>query len=301
MEAAYAALAVADRDPHAPSASPVLIDALAQQNNVLPARAAEVVAGHRLTHLTDDVAAAFGRFIRREFADKGCQALVPLSAALAAVGCRDAVLLRAGLAFRQPERPPEPPRDSAAGVRANCAQALALLNPPGVTADLADLLADAVPACRAGAARALGVSGMAAGVPVLRLRVRLGDDADVLLEAMASLLALDAPANLPLVRQVLLGEAEPAQEAAALALAEHRRPEALGLLRDWFEACTTPRQVNVCFTAMASMRTDQAVEFLLSQITHAPKAVSAAAEAALRPQLADPALAARVEEARRRR
>jgi HEAT repeat protein len=132
---------------------------------------------------------------------------------------------------------------------------------------LTDLLLDSDDTARAGAARALGGTGSASAVPLLRYKVRTGDRRDeVIGECFASLLTLSFDESLPFVAQYLNDSLSTLQETAVFALAETRRPEALAVLKDyWPQAPADVRELLP--VAVAMFRLPAANEFLIGLIT----------------------------------
>jgi hypothetical protein len=148
---------------------------------------------------------------------------------------------------------------------------LVRINYPDVMLELADLLADAESEARIGAARAIAYSENPFGVALLRLRVKVGDTPTMLGECIAALLQLAPQGNLPLAAELLMAgrretdlrEAIETAEVVALVLGESRLPEAFPLLRDWWRQTTHPELRQVGLLAIASLRQDDALAFLL--------------------------------------
>lgn len=92
-----------------------------------------------------------------------------------------------------------------------------------------------------------------------------------------------------------------ADEAAALALGESRLPAAFEALRDWSrEVAGTPRE-RVAFLALASLRREEAIDYLLEVVRGGALRSAARAVEALGLYRGDGALRARVEDAARSR
>jgi hypothetical protein len=160
----------------------------------------------------------------------------------------------------------------------------------------ADLLADREPAARAGAARALAELALPdAALPLLRLRIRVGEpDPRVLGEYLSALMRLAPMDSLELVA-AHLDSADPAQvEAAAFALAEHRSAETLQVLVRWLERQVIAELRRLGFLAVALLRTDAAVDYLLEQLAQADDSRAFAALAALELHREDAACVERV-------
>jgi HEAT repeat protein len=169
--------------------------------------------------------------------------------------------------------------DTAPGLRAICALGLVRLNYSEVMSELADLLADPESEARIGAARAIAYSENLQGVPLLRLKVQLGDDAPVLSECFAALLRLAPLSSLPLVERFLHASPQ-VGEMAALALGESRLPAALPLLKQWWQQGRDPELRQTGLLAIAMLRQPEAIEFLLGLISQPnPQDAEAAAVA----------------------
>ena len=143
---------------------------------------------------------------------------------------------------------------------------LVRLNHLDVMVRLADLLADPEPPARMAAARAVAYSGRRAeGVPLLRLRALAGDsEPQVVGECLAALLALDPESSLSLVTGFLDHSDAALREAAAMALGESRVQGALVALRQWWERTPDRTRARTALLAIAMLRSDDAMDFLLS-------------------------------------
>jgi hypothetical protein len=153
------------------------------------------------------------------------------------------------------------------------------------------------------AARAIGNHGRAEGVPLLRHKVRAGDEEPrVLTECLLSLLHLDTSGSLPFVVGLLerSSVAGPLQgdlsECAAVALGESRLEEAFPLLRDWLPDAVARGLGPTAVRALATLRRDEAIDHLLSLVREAEPPVAREAAAALANQ-GDESLRARVRDA----
>ena len=92
----------------------------------------------------------------------------------------------------------------------------------------ADLLADPCKAARIGAARAISGLGSWEGVPLLRLKLRLGDeDAEVIGECCSALLEIAPEDGLDLVTHLLSSKDSDVRLQAAVSLGESRNRQAL--------------------------------------------------------------------------
>lgn len=261
-----------------------------------------VAAAADLVHESDPelaalLAPAFARFlVEPAQSDKGCAAKTAIARALERLDTPDDSVFRRGIVHVQPEPVFGGRQDTAVELRSVCAMGLARLLPRGAVSLLADLLADPERGARAAAARALGCSGQEAAVPLLRFKVRCGDaDPLVLSECLTSLLQLEGTAALPFVQALLDPTDELRADAAALALGQSRRKEAIPLLRDYAEL--PPRiKRRTALVALAMLREPAATEYLLSIVHEGEPRQAVQAVEALAAHRYDAALHRRVAE-----
>jgi hypothetical protein len=129
------------------------------------------------------------------------------------------------------------------------------------------LLADLETAARAGAARAISETGQFAGVLLLRYKALIGDkDEEVTAECFAGLLRLAPAESLEFVASFLNSQAEEIAEQAALALGESHVAAAFPLLKQAWEQTAQATLRRTLLLAMAMLRQDEAVEFLLTRL-----------------------------------
>ncbi len=154
--------------------------------------------------------------------------------------------------------------DTAAHLRGSCAMGLVRMNYPSVLTELADLLADPESPARIAAARAIAYHGSAQGIPLLRLRALVGDEPQVIAEYMSALLTLDETHSGQLANQFLHDPNPHTQELVALTLGESHHPEALRMLTYWWSHTADPDLRRTGLLAIATLKTDDAIQFLLS-------------------------------------
>ena len=232
------------------------------------AGAAKAIRHEGGSALARDLVAAFDRFmIDPEESDKQCRAKIEIVDALNRIEYAEPDVFLRGSTHRQDARFGQPGQDAAGTLRAYCAFGLVRIGHPGVVLLLADLLLDSDDAARAGAARALGGTGSASAVPLLRYKVQTGDRRDeVIGECFASLLTLSFDESSPFVAQYLNDSLSTLQETAVFALAEMCRPEVLAVLKDyWPQAPADVRELLP--VAVAMFRLPAANEFLIGMIT----------------------------------
>ena len=161
---------------------------------------------------------------------------------------------------------------------------------------LVDLLADEEAATRVRAAQALGMWPGAA--PVLRLKAHLGDEeAQVTGEVFAALLRHDARVQLAFVAGFLDHEDTRLVEAAALALGESRQPQALPPLTAAFGRLARDPVHTSLLMAIALLRQEESLAWLLAQIPAARPAAAREILEALRLYRGDEKAMARIAQA----
>lgn len=230
--------------------------------------------------------------------DPGCMAVLAIAKALAAMDQSAARVYFVGIRHVQMEGSFGSPVDAAAELRGVCAQGLARMLHPGALQECVTLLADREPAARAGAVRAIADSGSSEGVLLLRLKALLGDrDAQVTAECFAALLRLAPAPSLEFVAGFLHGASDEVAEAAAFALGESHVAAAFPLLRKAWDEIVFPERRRTLLLAMAMLRLDEAVEFLLARMSEESERSAADALAALGMYARDETIRARVEAA----
>ncbi len=242
--------------------------ALGLKNSFIVARAAVLVGEFELRELSDAMVSAFNRLINTGYeADKGCRAKTAVVDALQNVNAgEDRVFLR-GVSHVQMEPVYGGRVDTAGGLRNASAIGLVRMNHPHSLLVLADLLADPIPSVRTDAARTLAFRGAADGVPLLRMRVRVGDeDPNVLTECLFAMLQLDAGPSLEFVDKVFNGPDPALAESAVLALGQSRLPEGFDKLTHWLNQSKDRDQRKTLLLAMAMLRQDTVTAYLVAKI-----------------------------------
>jgi HEAT repeat protein len=240
---------------------------LAGKSSHVAAKAAQIAGESEIIELGADLVQAFDRLmVQAAKSDPTCAGKTAIAEALYRIGTdSEAVFLR-GIRHVQREPVWGGSVDTAGGLRGTCALGLVRLNYHDALSEIAELLADPEMRVRADAARALGYSENPQAAPLLRLRVLVGDEPEVLSECFAALIAVGCEAGLPFVGRFLDAADEVRQETAALALGGSRRIEALPLLRDWWQRSTPPHLRRTGLLAMAMLKHDAAVDFVLSVV-----------------------------------
>jgi hypothetical protein len=134
---------------------------------------------------------------------------------------------------------------------------------------------------RVSASRAIAVYGRDGGVPLLHLKALAGDpEPRVVSESLLALLRLDPDHALPFVAS-FFDRGDAAAEAAALALGESRRADALPVLLGFLHRAARRGLARVTLLAIAALRRDEAVDALLSLARDEPGPLAREALSAL--------------------
>jgi HEAT repeat protein len=117
-------------------------------------------------------------------------------------------------------------------------------------------------------------------------------------ECFAGLLRVEPAKSLAFVAAFLVGEQEAVAEAAALALGDARLESAFAVLRGAFERPQSRALRRTLLLAIALLRREPAIDFLLELVQTGDSQTSADAVAALAMYDQDPKLQERLEHAR---
>ena len=271
----HALRAVLCDDPTSDEALDHLHHALSLKTNHLVAAGAKLVGEFEIITLETNLVQAFERFmVNAEKTDKGCTAKTAIAEALYRLDARQEALFLCGIHHVQLEPTYGGKEDTAAPLRGICALALVRLRYPHVMVELAHLLADAEPDARIAAARAI-VSAQQedAGAPLLHLKILSGDEnAQVRYECFLALLQLAPTSSPDFVADFLYDDDPTTCEAAALALGESRLAAALDPLKATWEKTFDPDLRRTLLLAIAMLRHEAAIDFLVSLVTEASPA-----------------------------
>jgi hypothetical protein len=270
---------------------------LRHKSNHAIAAAAAAAEHLEAAALAPDLVLAFEKLMRDPAKlDQGCKATSAIVQALIQLEDPAARVYFAGVRHVQKEGSFGPPVDVAAPLRGLCARGLARMGHPDALLECVTLLADSEIAARTGAVRAIADSGRPDGILLLRLKTLLGDkEIDVTGECFGALLSLDPAGSVEFVARFLNSRTEGIGEQAALALGESRLPAAFEVLREAWERGGVAEQRRTLLVAIAMLRIDEALEFLLSRLADESGPVAADALAGLAFYARDEAVLARVQ------
>ncbi len=267
-------------DPATIAARAALAKALESARSPLVGAAANIVAEAELEGFAPALGTAFMRFLELPAKnDAGCTAKTGCARALYRLGERATEVFLRGIAHVQLEPVWGGQQDTAIELRGTCALGLVRAGYPDAPVELAELLADREPMARVAAAQAIAYSERAdSGVPLLRMKTRLGDeDPRVTAACFSALFSLSPELSLPYVAKFLEAEQSEVQEAALIALGESRLPAALSVLQSFIARLTASDVRAVAFTAVGLLRSEAGWEYLLATVREGNR--SAAQEA----------------------
>lgn len=240
------------------------------------AKAAKIAGQSRATELIADLMVAFNRLMKDPSKlDKGCAATTAIVEALYELDYAEPEVYLLGIHHVQMEGSFGPPVDAAAKLRAISALALARTRHPEALDEIVSLLVDKWPEARIGAVRALALNGGEAGALLIKLRILMGEsEPDVLSECFSGLLEAAPDRSLPLVAGFIDSEDIAVGEAALLALGSSRLPQALDLLKAKCERTAGGPLRKTVLLAIAMIRSDAAIEFLLKLLAECSAAMA---------------------------
>jgi HEAT repeat protein len=265
------------------------------------AQAAKLAGKFELSSLIPELVTAFNDGLTKPTADPNCHAKSAIADALYRMSYSEETLFLQGIRHVQMEPVWGGQVDTAVKLRGICAMGLVRMNYRDAMTELADLLADPEAPARIAAARAIAYSENEQGIPLLRLRSRIGDEPQVISECLAALLKLAPQKSFAFVAQFLEDPQPQTQELVALALGESRLPEAFESLRHWWGRQADPELRQAGLLAIAMLRADQAFDFLITLIAKGRELDARDAIAALKIYQQDSALWQRVTSAAEQR
>jgi HEAT repeat protein len=279
----------------------VLRSTLADRTTFLVARAAKLAVELNAAVLVPELVAAFNRIMADPGADKGCEAMTAIAEALKVFGADEPELYLRGIRHVQMEAGWGKSVDVAGRLRCECAFGLVRIGYRDVLWHLAGLLADPERECRAAAARAIGGCRADAGMALLKYKVlssqgplRALEDEEVVAECFAAMAEVDSARAIPFLAEYLDADDEWLAESAALALGTTRRAEALGPLKARVDRAARADFRQTLLLAIATLRIEAAIEYLVSLIAQSDTRIAAEAIKALALYRRDEAIRGRV-------
>jgi hypothetical protein len=276
---------------------------LRNRSNLVAAKVAKIAGERRITALLPDLVAAFQKLMADPARlDKRCEATTEIVTALYMMDYLEPEVYLTGLHHVQMEGSYGPPIDVAAQLRGVCAQALTRTRYPFALEEVLSLLVDPEPPARIGALRALAANGGPGGLLALRLKVLTGDrEPAVIAECFAGLLALPSDNAVNFVARFVDSNDAPVAEAAVLALGAARSALAVEMLKGKWQKTRRAPLKRVLLLALASSRSEEALNFLLEELATALLSVASEILAALAEQRPSASIRQSIEAAIKRR
>ena len=239
---------------------------LKNRSNLVVAKAAKIAGEIRATELVPELVAAFHRLMEdAPKLDKTCAATTEIVGALYELDYTESEIYLQGIHHVQMEGSYGPPVDAAAKLRGVSALGLARTRHPDALDEIVTLLVDEWPPARIGAVRALGSNGGPAGALLLKLKLLTGEEEpDVLAECFSGLLADGREKSLRLVASYASSDDVAVAEAALLAIGTSRLPGAFEVLKKKVRSTSAGPLRRVTLLAIAMLRSDEAIKFLLA-------------------------------------
>ena len=273
---------------------------LNDKSSLLAAKAARIAGEWQSTELIPELLSAFERFlVKPEVTDKSCGAKTEIIKALCKLEHSSPSVFLRGIRYVQMEAVWGLPVDTAAELRGLSAIGLAQTAYPEALEEILPLLLDAERGARIGAVRAIAACGLPGDALVLRLKALSGDqETEVLGECFAALLRVEPAKSLTFVATFLDAGQEAVAEAAALTLGDARLESAFTVLRGAFQLPRSRALRRTLLLAIALLRREPAIDFLLELVRTGDGQTFADAVAALAIYEQDPKLRERLEHAR---
>lgn len=252
---------------------------LADKSNHLAGKAARIAGERQLTDLIPDLVQSFERFmINPAKTDPTCVAKTAIVKALEEMAAPTEQVYLRGIRHRQVD---SFAGDTAYQLRAASALGLVHMDYPDALLEVVRLLVDEHPQARLGAVRAIAAFGGASAVPLLRLQALRGGEVDMLEECFTGLLRLDPAKSVPFVAEFLQSSLPEVAESAALSLGASRLSEAFAALVEAWRR-PLPRELRrALLLSIATLRREEAIDFLLALLHDDEEQTVAAAIAAL--------------------
>jgi len=263
-----ARLRVLENEPLTDATRDELLRALGHQNNVIIARAADIMGRSGDTNFIQPLLERAERlFGQGTDADKQCRGKEAIVTALDALGNTwEAIYLR-GIRWVQMEPVFGGRADTAANLRGLCVQALARMDHPDAHFELETLLVDREMPARVAAVNALTYLGDEKSELLLRFKALIGDEEPPVAAAcFAGLLTIAPERSVPFVAGFLTSADSDLAERAALALGESRLPEAFAALRRCWEDLVDFTFRKTLLLAIGLVRSEESFNFLLAVV-----------------------------------
>ena len=296
---------LAQSEPN-PEARVEIRKALAASSNLIIAEAADAIRAWNEPALAEALSEAFYRLLPMPWQkDRLCLAKLAMIRALDALEHTDPAPFSAGIRCIQIEPAWGKPVDTAAGLRGQCARALARMGAPDAAVEIALLLMDPQPEALRAAVRAAGHLGGESAEVMLRMKALLHrTEAEIMeiapelaVDCLSELMKIAPERSMGFVADFLQNEDPVLAEGAAIALGESRQEQAYRILHDHFMESIDSGFKKMLLLPIALIRSDASLGFLLAVLKEEHRGLAEAALEALRIYAGDEACIGRIAEA----
>jgi hypothetical protein len=262
-------------DPRSEKAMAILNQLLSGKQSIPAANSAKLIGDAELRDLIPNLLAAFPYWMEDAIVrDPGCFAKYRIAEALYKLEVPSEEVFLTGIRHTQLEAVWAGKQDTACSLRNVCALGLVNSGYSDLMLELADLLADPEPSVRTGAIRAIAYSSRLEAVPLLRYKAQVGDpEVSVMADCFAALIEIAPTSSIPLIAKFLdkpkLTESAIA-EMAVLALGESKAPEALPILKKFWQQTFFAELKKSTLLAIAMLRSEPALAFLKNILRDRP-------------------------------
>ncbi len=270
-------------------------DAIKDKNNLIAARAANIACDLKIESVEKELVEAFARFmVDAEKTDKGCAAKTAIVKSLEAIDARCEEVFLAGIKHIQHEPTWGGQSDTAGELRGVSAFALVNMNYREAMLEIIPLLFDSDASARLMGVRAVASLVREESEALLRTKALAGDaEPGVIAECFLGLMREWPERSAEFIEKFL--ERDEFKEVAAMALGESRKPAALPVLKKFWDKSLDDRSRSMALSAIALLRLEEALEFMLSIVRDEHARTAAAAVTSLKIYRGDEKVRQRVE------
>jgi hypothetical protein len=265
---------------------------LKDKSNLIAAKTAEQISARNLSNYAPDLASAYHRF---QSNDKGCHAKTAIIKSLYELGISNDDLYLKSIRHTQPEPVWGGSSDAAGQLRGYSALALVRTASKHAITESLRLLVDPDIQARTMGVRAVAYHASDTAMHLLRLKALAGDtEITILAETFTALLRAWPAKSADFIAEFLNNGAPDVRSAALSALAESRTDQAFTIFQDRYAQTIDPNTRCELLTAIAALRREPAIDFLLHILREESPGEAREALAAMESFKSDPAILARI-------
>lgn len=242
--------------------------ALSGSSSLIVSKAADIAGAMQLQECSDQLVESCRKFTSQK-SGKQFGVRASILRALNGLEYMDGEIFAEAAKCYQPESGRGSDVDSAGDVRVEACFGLARTNHPQAHYLLAELLLDKLRSVRFAAVRALRYLGTPEAEIMLRLRVLIGDEVEIMSECFEALLTMIERESLGFVAGFLNDDSPAVAESAALAIGSCRSEPALQVLIDQWDKTADAQSRRVLLVPISMTRLDSAGRFLVEALRSA--------------------------------